>query len=141
MHGGCGVVRGCRAARGAIYSWAGAGALWRLTGFGASVGAGSLLSSVGREAVSLLATRAPRRCSMGAAAALEAVASEVTAVLIVVVWVRLACESWCRTRAGYSLLFFCFSGAKFQKPLHARPQGRHGFLQTNPTMRNLYTTP
>ena len=77
-----------------------AGALWRLTSFDASVGAGSLISSAARprEAFSLLATGTS---AMGAAAALEALASEVTAILIVVVWVCLALRVACRIRAGY----------------------------------------
>ena len=66
-------------------TWEGAGAFWRLTGVDASVGAGSLISSAGGEVFSLLATVT----SSMAAAAAKALASEVTAIPIVVVWVCL----------------------------------------------------
>ena len=89
------------ARRGARSTWA--GGLWRFTGFDASVGAGSMTSSAAREAFSLLATGTS---AMGAAAALEALASEVTAILIVVVWVCLALRVACRSRAGYFPLSF-----------------------------------
>ena len=69
---------------GARSTWEGAAALWRLTGADASIGAGSLISS-GGEVFSLLATGTS---AMGAAA-LEALVSEMTAILLVVVWVCL----------------------------------------------------
>ena len=85
---------------GARSTWEGAGALWRLTGVDASVGAGSLISSAGGEVFSLLTTVTS---AMGAAVAK---ASEVTTIPIVVVWVCLLCQVAWRSRAGYFHLSF-----------------------------------
>ena len=79
---------------GARSTWEGAGALWRLTGVDASVGAGSLISSAGGEVFSLLATVTS---AMGAAAAKAAAkASEVTTIPIAV---GLPCVSELREEA------------------------------------------
>ena len=82
---------------GARSTWEGAGALWRVTGVDASVGAGSLISSAGGEAFSLLATGTS---AMGAAA-LEALVSEVTAIYLTWCGFALRARPACRTRAGY----------------------------------------